>query len=178
MRAHLISSCWYFLPSSTDLVTVLVLRERPKSQDKFPACHCRKWWSIRAGSVFENSKLPLTQLLFVQCSCDPLKSPTICQLSVDQQLANCCWREVALHNYHGFPVIVCLFESSVLQCILSQLNEQNLMKLQEKFWRTFDQNKAHIQTKFILITVAQFWILLSFYSKQNIFLDNNILIFS
>lgn len=34
--------------------------------------------------------------------------------------------------------------------------EQNLMKLQEKFWRTFDQNKAHIQTKFILITVAQF----------------------
>lgn len=56
--------------------------------------------------------------------------------------------------------------------------EQNLMKLQEKFWHTFDQNKAHIQTKFILITVAQFWILLSFYSKQNIFLDNNNLIFS
>ena len=55
--------------------------------------------------------------------------------------------------------------------------EQNLMKVQETFWRTFDQNKAHIQTKFILITVAQFWILLSFYSKQNIFLDN-ILIFS
>ena len=59
------------------------------------------------------------------------------------------------------------------------ITEQNLMKLQEKFFALLIRTKhAHIQTKFILITVAQFWILLSFYSKQNIFLDNNILIFS
>lgn len=144
MRAHLISSCWYFLPSSTDLVAVMVLREKPESQDKFPACHCRKWWSIRAGSFFKNSKLLLTQLLFVQCSCDPLKSPTTCRLSVDQQLADCCWREAALHNYHGFPVFVCLFSSSIYIKPTAEFNETP-RKILAHFWseQSTHSNKIH-----------------------------------
>jgi len=179
MRAHLISSCWYFLPSSTDLVTVMVLRERPKSQDKFPACHCRKWWSIRAGSFFENSKIPLTQLLFVQCSCGPLKSPTICRLSVDQQLADCCWREAALHNYHGFPVLVCLFESSVLQCILSQLSrilwnsKKNFGALLIRTKHTFKQNSFSLllhssESCYLSIANKTFSLITTFWSFPNL----------
>ena len=49
--------------------TDMVLRERSESEDGFhwecPTRYCRKRRSIRAGSFFENSKLPLAQWLFI-----------------------------------------------------------------------------------------------------------------
>ena len=47
----------------------MVLRERPYTQDEYHweclACRCRKRRSIRAGSFFENSKIPLAHWLYV-----------------------------------------------------------------------------------------------------------------